>query len=83
MQRNSDGHKNLSNTSTSCSYTATNNATYQQEHMQKDQNMLNPANIKIKTVESRKNRKEISHLVLQKHLVVTQQQTMPHSNKKL
>ena len=57
MQRNSDGHKNLSNTSTSCSYTATNNATYQQEHMQKDQNMLNPANIEIKTVESRKKKK--------------------------
>ena len=44
--------------------------------------MLNPANIEIKTVESRKKRKETSHLVFQHYFVITQQQTKPHNNKK-
>ena len=44
---------------------------------------MNPANLEIKTVESSEKRKETSHLVFQKHLVVTQQQTIPYNNKKL
>ena len=44
--------------------------------------MLNPASIEIKIVEPRKKRKETSHLVFQKHLVVTQRHTKPHNNKK-
>ena len=44
--------------------------------------MLNPANIEIKTVECSEERKEISHLVIQSYLVVTQQETKPHNNKK-
>ena len=47
--------------------------------------MFNPANIEIKTIESIEieKRKETSHLVFQKHLVVTQQQTMPHKKKSM
>ena len=53
------------------------------KNAKKMNHMLNPANIEIKTVESSEKRKETSHLVFQEHLVVTQQQTMPHNNKKL